>query len=92
MFRFVHIFAPRNQNEEIMSKKHQLTKTDYLSTDEYQKLITGLHEDHDVLGETYARIAKATALRISDVLRIKWGQVLVIGSASTGGLTINVAQ
>ena len=60
-----------------MSKKHQLTKTDYLSTEEYQKLITGLHEDHDVLGETYARIAKATALRISDVLRIKWGQVLV---------------
>lgn len=60
-----------------MSKKHQLTKTDYLSTEEYQKLITGLHEDHDVLGETYARIAKATALRISDVLRIKWCQVLV---------------
>ncbi len=59
-----------------MSKKNQFTKTDYLTCEEYRKLITGLHEDHDVLGETYARVAKATALRISDVLSLTWSKIL----------------
>ncbi len=61
----------------IMSKKNQLTKTDYLTVQEYQKLIHGLHVDGDVLGETYARIAKATALRISDVLSLTWKKIMV---------------
>lgn len=59
-----------------MSKKNQLTKTDYLTPDEYRKLINGLHKDKDVLGETYARVAKATALRISDVLKLTWDKLL----------------
>ncbi len=60
-----------------MSKKNQLTKTDYLELSEYHKLVNGLHEDHDVLGETYTRIAKATALRVSDVLKLTWKKIMV---------------
>ncbi len=59
-----------------MSKKNQLTTTDYLSTAEYLRLVRFLQRDRNILGETYVRIAKATALRISDVLSIKWGQIL----------------
>jgi integrase len=71
-----------------MSKKNQLTRTDYLSVEEYQKLVSCLHDDGDVLGETYTRVAKGTALRISDVLKLTWKKLLnerfVLNEQKTG--------
>ncbi|MBO6252707.1 MAG: integrase, partial [Bacteroidaceae bacterium] len=71
-----------------MSKKNQLTKTDYLSVEEYQRLVTMLHNDNDILGETYTRVAKGTALRISDVLKLTWSKLLsekfVLNEQKTG--------
>lgn len=59
-----------------MSKKNQTTRTDYLTSDQYAKLVGCLSADKNVLGETYARVAKATALRIADVLALTWGKLL----------------
>ena len=71
-----------------MSKKNQSTKTDFLELKEYRKLVNCLHDDNDVLGETFSRVAKGTALRISDVLRLTWGKLLskkfVLNEQKTG--------
>lgn len=71
-----------------MSKKNQITRTDYLTIEEYRKLVGSLHSDNDVLGETYCRVAKATALRISDILKLTWGKLLskrfVLNEQKTG--------
>lgn len=71
-----------------MSKKNQSTKADYLSVDEYHKLVTGLHNDNNILGETFSRVAKGTALRISDVLKLTWDKLLkekfVLNEQKTG--------
>ena len=71
-----------------MSKKNQTTKTDFLELNEYRKLVNGLHKDNDVLGETFSRVAKGTALRISDVLKLTWDKLLsrkfVLNEQKTG--------
>lgn len=59
-----------------MSKKNQLTTSDYLPMSELKKLLECLHEDKQYLWELYVRISFCTALRISDVLSLTWADIL----------------
>lgn len=59
-----------------MAKKNQLTTSDYLEYPEYERLLTALRKDQEYLWELYARIAFCTACRVSDILSIKWKDIL----------------
>ena len=59
-----------------MAKKGQLTAAEWLEYSEYQRLLTRLHDDKEYLWETYARLGFCTACRISDILTLKWKDVL----------------
>ena len=59
-----------------MSRKNQLTTSDYLEYSEFQRLITCLHKDGELLWELYARLSFCTACRAYDVLNFKWKDVL----------------
>lgn len=59
-----------------MAKKNQLTTSDYLQFNEYDRLLGRLHEDKEYLWELYARLSFCTACRVSDVLSLKWKDVL----------------
>lgn len=59
-----------------MAKKNQLTTSDYLEFNEYDRLLGRLHEDKEYLWELYARLSFCTACRVSDVLSLKWKDVL----------------
>ncbi len=59
-----------------MAKKHQLTTSDHLQYDEYQRLLERLHEDKEYIFELYARLAFCTALRASDVLNLRWKDII----------------
>lgn len=59
-----------------MAKKHQLTTSDHLPYDEFVKLLDGLRKDENYIFELFARLAFCTACRISDVLSIKWCDIL----------------
>lgn len=59
-----------------MAKKNQLTTSDYLAYDEFQKLLAKLRVNKMYIWELYARISFCTALRSSDVLSLKWEDIL----------------
>lgn len=59
-----------------MAKKNQLTTSDYLEYPEYERLLALLHQDKEYLWELYARLAFCTACRASDLLNIRWKDVL----------------
>jgi len=59
-----------------MAKKNQLTTADHLEYSEYLKLVDGLHEDKEYFWELYARLSFCTACRASDVLQLRWVDVL----------------
>lgn len=59
-----------------MAKKNQLTTSDYLEFNEYDRLLGRLHEDKEYLWEMYARLSFCTACRVSDVLSLKWKDIL----------------
>ena len=59
-----------------MAKKNQLTTSDYLPYEEYEKLLDKLHGDEEYLWEMYARLSFCTACRASDVLRFTWGDIV----------------
>ncbi len=59
-----------------MAKKNQLTTADPLEYSEYERLLKSLHEDGKYLMETYARLAFCTGCRASDVLLLKWEDIL----------------
>lgn len=59
-----------------MSKKNQLTTSDYLSYDEFKKLLMRLRLNKLYIWELYARISFCTALRASDVLSLRWDSIL----------------
>lgn len=63
-----------------MAKKNQLTKSDYLTMEDYKKLLYLLHKDRQYLWELYARLAFCTALRVSDILPLTWSDILHKGS------------
>lgn len=64
------------QKANIMAKKGQLTTAEWLEYGEYQRLLTCLHNDKEYLWETYARLGFCTGCRISDILTMKWKDVL----------------
>lgn len=59
-----------------MSKKNQLTTSDHLPYDEYLRLLDCLHKDKEYQFEMYARLSFCTACRVSDVLLMRWKDIL----------------
>lgn len=56
--------------------KGKLTTADYLSIDDFNTLVDGLHRDGEYLWELYCRLSFCTAMRASDVLSLTWEEVL----------------
>lgn len=59
-----------------MARKNQLTTSDHFKYDEYKRFVSALHEDKEYVWEMFARLSFCTACRASDVLPIRWGQIL----------------
>jgi integrase len=59
-----------------MANKNQLTTSDYFEYPEYERLLSLLREDEEYFWELFARLSFCTACRASDVLNLKWGNVL----------------
>ena len=59
-----------------MSVRGSITTSDYLPFDEYQRLIKCLDDDGQFLWCTYCVLSFCLALRISDVLKLTWDEVL----------------
>lgn len=59
-----------------MAQKGKSTTSDYLPFEEFQKLLSGLHQDKLYKWEAYCKISYCTAFRISDVRTTKWADVL----------------
>lgn len=62
-----------------MAQKGVITTSDYLSYDEYKRLVHCLETDKNYRGELYAIISFCTALRTSDVRKLPWNKVLAQG-------------
>jgi integrase len=56
--------------------KGQLTTADYLKMEDFNRFVDGLHNDKLFVWEAFCRIAFCAGLRVSDVLSLKWKQVL----------------
>lgn len=56
--------------------KGQLTTADYLSIEDFNRLIDGLHNDEQYMWELYCRLSFCTALRASDVRMLRWNEIL----------------
>lgn len=74
-----------------MSAKGKLKTSDYLPIDEYYRLLKCLRADKKYIWELYCSIAGCTALRVSDILRLKWIEILsdskvVIKEKKTGNI------
>lgn len=59
-----------------MSVKGTITVSDYLPFEEYQRLISNLEEDKKYKWAIYCLMSFCLALRISDILRLKWKHIL----------------
>ncbi len=59
-----------------MALKHSFTTSDYLPYSEYKRLVENLEKDGDYRGAAYCVLSFSTALRVSDVLKIKWCQII----------------
>ena len=59
-----------------MAKKGVLTTADYLPYEEYKAVLNKLHEDHRYRDELYFVLAFSTALRVSDLVQLRWEDVL----------------
>ncbi len=56
--------------------KGKLTTADYLSIEEFNHLVDSLHKDGEYIWELYCRLSFCTALRASDVLSVRWEDIL----------------
>ncbi|MFR9546907.1 MAG: tyrosine-type recombinase/integrase, partial [Rikenellaceae bacterium] len=56
--------------------KGKITTADYLTIEEFNHLIDGLHNDREYIWELYCRLSFCTALRASDVLSLTWETIL----------------
>lgn len=59
-----------------MSKKGSITASDFLPYEEYQRLVESLVEDKKYKYALYCILSFALALRVSDVRKLKWSEVL----------------
>lgn len=59
-----------------MGHKNTVTTSDYLPYDEYERLLKRLRADENYFWELYARVSFCTALRVSDVVCLRWSQIL----------------
>ena len=59
-----------------MSLRGSITTSDYLPFEEYQRLVKSLEDDGKYLWCTYCILSFCLALRISDVLKLTWSEVL----------------
>ena len=59
-----------------MAKKGVLTTSDYLNYQDYEALLSRLHQDKDYIFEMYARLGFCTACRVSDILKLKWSDIV----------------
>lgn len=65
-----------------MGQKNQITTSDYLDYNEYERLLTCLHKPGLFIWELYARLSFCTACRASDVLHLRWKDVLNVESCT----------
>jgi integrase len=56
--------------------KGQLTTADYLTVDDFNRFVDSLHNDGFYKWELFCRIAFCAGLRVSDVLSLKWKDIL----------------
>ncbi len=56
--------------------KGLLTTADYLPIEDFNRLVDGLHADKKYIWELYGRLSFCMALRGSDVLSLKWSDIL----------------
>jgi integrase len=66
----------------IMSAKGSITTSDYLSFEEYRRLVNCLWVDGEYKWSLYCVLSFGLALRISDVLNLVWDDVLEVDSAT----------
>lgn len=59
-----------------MAKKGVLTKADYLPYEEYKAVLNRLHTDNRFRDELYFVVAFSTALRVSDLIKLRWMDIL----------------
>lgn len=59
-----------------MAQKNVLTKADHFDYKDFEKLLQFLHRDGYYIWELYARLSFCTACRSSDVLNLKWRDIL----------------
>lgn len=59
-----------------MAKKGVLTTADYLPYEEYKVVLNKLHIDKRYIDELYFVIAFSTALRVSDIIQLRWEDIL----------------
>lgn len=59
-----------------MSKKGSITTSDFLPYEDYQRLVDSLMEDEQYKYALYCILSFALALRISDVTKLRWKDVL----------------
>lgn len=59
-----------------MAKKGVLTTADYLPYEEYKAVLNKLHTDKRYIDELYFVIAFSTALRVSDIIQLRWEDIL----------------
>ncbi len=59
-----------------MAAKGVQTTSDYVKFDEFQKLVESLVKDKKYIWAMYMSLSFSTGLRISDVLTIKWSDII----------------